>query len=351
MSVITEMSDYLTSMASYDADYWPQNTHDALKLLQSQSINIRAPSDVIPDSAADFWKLIDTLPRLFAACDTLELLSEAIDKAGDDRVKRAWSRATSCKLPALSNWSGRTLPDWLRLFNYPTLNAVFGESEINGLLTSSTKQIWLAPEESSNGFAYRTPLGPFGVCSTMPGSKTVPGARTEVVYGLPYGRSSHPNNHQMSSLADWDSLSKPALDMLRQRHPLPFRLSPHSDKNDDAPLFPAIVYTAQASENDMAKAEIRAAAAAAKALQVLENLMLTSGCMSSSPVVAIIVSAGSLWRVHFATSTVVDGDIDKPSYVSSPRCHKYDGALNTSFHPSPHRTFTEAGSSTCTSTI
>lgn len=340
-----DMLHYMSNMASYGADAWPQNTHDALKTLQGQSINIRAPSDVIPDSAADFWKTIDTLPRLFAACDTLELLSEAIEKAGDDRVKRAWSRATSCHLPALTQWTGRTLPDWLRLVNYPTLSAVFGDSEINGLLTSSTKQVWLASEEPSNAKAWRSTLSPYGSYPTMPG------ARTEVVYGLPYGRSSHPNNHQMRSLADWDSLSKPALDMLRQRHPLPFRLSPHSDKNDDAPLFPAIIYTAQASEHDVAKAEIRAASAAAKALQVLETLMLTSGCISSSPVVAIIVSAGSLWRVHFATSTVVDGDIDKPSYVSSPRCHKHDGAPLTRSLPSLHRTFTEARSSTCTSTI
>lgn len=312
------------NLSTMMASYWPQNTQEALSLLRDRSINMRTPSDAMPDSAAQFFDTIDTLPRLFAACDTFDLVSDAVEKAADGGVKKAWTRATSCNMPELSKWTARSLPDWLRLVNYPVLNAVFGESEMNGLITSSTNKVWLAIEEPWSASAWPS------TWSTYPRyTRGLPGSRTEVVYGLPYGPSSNPINHQMSSLRDLDSLSRLALDKLQQRHWPSLRFTPCSENDEETPLFPGIIYAAQASELDMCKSEIRAAAAAAKALQLLENLMRTSDLMSSSPVVAIVVSAGPLWRIHFATSSVVGGDIDKPSYVSTLQCHTFDGALMT----------------------
>ncbi|PWN23071.1 hypothetical protein BCV69DRAFT_310561 [Microstroma glucosiphilum] len=300
--------NYVTpTMPSNNVDDWPQDVQQASKWLRSQAIHIRAPSEAMPGSGVDFFRKIDALPKTFAAYETFEQLSAAVEQLPDEQVKKAWQRATSSTFTTLPTGSGQGLPEWLRLVNYPTLNAVFGEAEMNGLITSSTKRLWFGSDEPSFDIANEYGVGPY---SNFYMSRA---SRTEVVYGLAYGRSWLPNGHEMPSPRNWDPLSRRALDRLRQHLPS-FYYSPRSNDEQAGPLFPGIIYAAQASETDMFKGEIQAAAAAAKALQVLEALMRTSDSISSSPVVAIIVSAGPLWRLHFATSTVIGRDPNNPSY-------------------------------------
>lgn len=280
-------------MTSHTETDLPQEVESASKPLQGLLMNIWTTSDDMPVSGVEFFKSIDTLPKSFANYETKDEQSKAVENLADAHITKAWQRATSFQLPPLWTWRERSLDDWLRVVNYPMLNAVFFEAEIRGDIASSSNELWSTTGE------HRVPQA----LDTNSGSLPCPAPRMGVAYGLPYGRNGSPYRLQEYDPVRWHPLSWNALDRLRQHHSPSFHFNPRSDDSKDGLMFPGIVYVAQASEADICKGGLQAAAAAARALQLMEDLVDNAVLLSSNPVVAVIVSAGPLWRLYFATST------------------------------------------------
>lgn len=286
----------------------PQDMQVGSRPLQGLLMHIWTTSDDMPRSGADFFKSIDALPKSFASHETKEQLSKAVADLADVHITNAWQRATSFQLPALWTWKERSLDDWLRLVNYPILNDVFFEAEVRGDIASSSNELWSTEGEQRIPQA----LDPNG--SSLP----CPAPRMGVAYGLPYGRNGNPYHLQDYDPARWHPLSWNALNRLREHYSPSFQFSPRSNDSKDGLMFPGIIYVAQASEADICKGGLEAAAAAARALQLMEDLVDTAVLLSSNPVIAVVVSAGPLWRLYFATST--PSSHTGTRYVSACRC-------------------------------
>ncbi|PWN23070.1 hypothetical protein BCV69DRAFT_280687 [Microstroma glucosiphilum] len=286
-------SDLSSTMASHIEVDEPQDVQRTARSVQGLLMNIWTTSDDMPSTGVDFFKSIDTLPKAFATYETKDQQWKAVEELADPYLTKAWQRATSFQLPPYWTWTERCLDDWLRLVNYPTLNAVFFDGERTGAIASSSNELWPTQGEDSIPQALDPNAG------LLP----CPAPRMQVTYGLPYSRRADLYRLEEHDPARWHPLSWNALDQLRQHHSSSFEFSPRSSDGKDGLLFPGIIYVAHASEADVCKAGLQAAAAAARALQLMENLVSTAELLSSSPVVAVMVSAGPLWRLFFATST------------------------------------------------